>query len=106
MSFAEIGRSIPFREAFDLVHELQVEFGSHLTASLGDWQFAIGYGDFIAWLHATSAVNANRDPKKHPKPIELPVPWDRAGGATADVSPEERARLKAALMRRSAFAER
>ena len=55
-------------------------------------------------MHATSAVNANRDPKVVKKPIELPVPWDRDVSATDQVTDEERAKLRAELARRSAFA--
>lgn len=72
---------------------------------MAKWEFAIGYGDFIGWLHATSFINVNRDPKKTPKPIELPVPWDRGHAATEQVSDEERAALKKKLLRHSAFRE-
>lgn len=54
-------------------------------------------------MHATSAVNANRDPKVVKKPIELPVPWGRNESATEQVTDEERANLRADLARRSAF---
>jgi hypothetical protein len=101
----EIGRSIPFSEAIDLVTELEHDFGSHLTASVAGWEFAISYGEFITWLHATAFVNSNRDPKQTPKPIELPVPWDRGRPAAEQVTDEERAALKAKLLRHSAFAE-
>lgn len=50
-------------------------------------------------------MNANRDTKKNPQPIELPVPWNRGQSAAEQVTDEERAALKAKLLRHSAFAE-
>jgi hypothetical protein len=59
----------------------------------------------MASLHASSFINSNRDVKKHPKPILLPVPWPDKS-KESDVSPEEKARLRAVLIKHSAFADR
>jgi hypothetical protein len=58
----------------------------------------------IAHITATSTVNANRDTKKHPQPFLLPAPW-LGEGKDEEVTPEERAKLRARLLRHSAFAE-
>lgn len=58
----------------------------------------------MAAITASSTINANRDTKKHPDPIRLPMPYRDDAGKQADVTPEERAALRAALLRRSAFA--
>lgn len=50
-------------------------------------------------------MNTNRDRKIQPDPIELPVPWDRNKAAAEQVTDEERAALKAKLLKHSAFAE-
>jgi hypothetical protein len=57
----------------------------------------------MAGIHASAFMNANRDDKKHPEPFDLPLPWPKVA-AVADVTPEERAELRASLLRRSAFA--
>ena len=103
MSLDEVGRSISYPEAIDLVAELERDFGSHLNASINDWAFAAGYGEVMGAITASSTINANRDPKKHPDPIRLPMPYRDEATKTADVTPEERAALRADLVRRSAF---
>lgn len=99
----EVGRSISFREAIDLVDELRREFGSHLNAHLNGWDFAAGYGEVMAAVHANSFMNVNRDEKKQREPFELPLPWS-SSQKQEQVTPEERAVLRASLLRRSAFA--
>lgn len=47
-------------------------------------------------------MNANRDTKVHPDPVELPTPWTQS--QEVDVTAEERAQLRAQLEARSAFA--
>ncbi|MFC5930934.1 hypothetical protein [Cryobacterium melibiosiphilum] len=54
-------------------------------------------------IHAASFMNANRDVEEHPAPFDLPMPWPKVA-AIEDVTPEERAALRASLERRSAFA--
>ncbi|MDQ1174167.1 hypothetical protein QE430_002474 [Microbacterium testaceum] len=82
--------------------ELEREFGSHTSASVAGWKHTVSYGEFIAWTHATAFMNANRDTEAHPDPVELPTPWPDK--QAVDVTPEERARLRADLEARSAFA--
>jgi hypothetical protein len=55
-------------------------------------------------LTASSTLNSNRDPKKAPDPIDLPMPWPAKQSKSADVTPEERSALRAELLKRSAFA--
>jgi len=84
------------------VGELHREFGSHTSADVRGFDFAASYGDVMAGIHATSFVNSQRDPKQHPKPIHLGFPWpDEKQRAVRDseVTPEERAALKAKLAR-------
>lgn len=57
----------------------------------------------MAGIHAASFINSNRDVKKHPDPVELPVPWPSRAQAEK-VSPEDRAALREKLLRHSAFA--
>jgi hypothetical protein len=57
----------------------------------------------MAGIHASAFMNLNRDVKEHPDPFVLPHPWP-LNAAVEDVSPEERAALRASLLRRSAFA--
>lgn len=45
----------------------------------------------------------HRDSKKHRESIRLPMPWQHTQEGVADVTPEERAALRAELTRRSAF---
>lgn len=97
-----MGRSIPYREAIDYLAEIEREFGSHTFASVSGWKHTVSYGEFIAWLHATAFMNANRDTEEHPDPVEIPTPWpDRQ---EVDVTAEERAQLRASLDAHSAFA--
>jgi hypothetical protein len=58
----------------------------------------------MAGIHAKSFINANRDSKKYPEPVDLVFPWPKTA-SEEDVTPEERAALKAKLLRHSAFAE-
>lgn len=92
------------RDAIDYVTELRREFGSHTSADLRGFDFAASYGEVMAGIHAASFVNSQRDPKKNPRPIEMLFPWpnerDRAV-RDSEVTPEERAALKAKLARYS-----
>lgn len=64
----------------------------------------MSYGELMTALQTQSVLNVNRDEKAHPDPIRLPMPWPEGTGKHADVTPEERAALRAQLLRRSAFA--
>jgi hypothetical protein len=59
----------------------------------------------MAGIHAKAFMNANRDVKKQPNPVELVFPWSTTP-VEEEVTPEERAALKAKLLRHSAFAEK
>ncbi|TFD58033.1 hypothetical protein E3T43_07230 [Cryobacterium sp. Hh7] len=67
------------------------------------WDFAAGYGEFMTGLHAAAFMNSSRDSKIQKDPFDLPFPWPKVA-AVEDVTPEERAALRASLERRSAFA--
>ncbi len=93
LSLSDIGGAVSYGEAILLVQELQREFGSHLAAELMGWEFAAGYGEVMAGLHASAYMSVHFE-----KP-QIFMPWTD----TPTVTPEERARLKEALKRRSAF---
>jgi len=75
-----------------------------LNASLHKWGFVATYGELMAAITATSTVNYHRDTKKNPQPITLPMPFSGGESAEPDVTPAERAALRADLIKRSAFA--
>jgi hypothetical protein len=100
LSLSEIGRSIPYREAIDLVDELEREIGSHYMAAKLGWSFAAGYGELMAGLHLSAFINANRDPKS--TPVEVMLPWTVAE-PEEQVSAAERAHLREQLRKRSAI---
>jgi hypothetical protein len=81
------------------------EFGSHLRAEIVGWDFAASYGEVMAGLYAEAYVNVHRDTKSQPEPRELLHPWPSATRAE-EVTPEERARLRALLLANSAFRDR
>ena len=85
--------------------ELSRQYDSHLRVSLQGWDFAASYGDVMVAQLAAGYLNAHRDEKKHPAPFEFQWPWPTEP-REEDVTPEERARLKALLQRHSAFADR
>jgi hypothetical protein len=99
-----VGVTVSLEEAASLVVELRRESGSHLNAAEGGWEFAATYGEQMAFLHSSSFINANRDTKAHPQPIRLPNPWPDEEKAE-EVTEEERAALRARLVRHSAFAK-
>lgn len=104
LDLAEVGRSIPWRDSIDYVREMLREYGSHTSANVRGYDFAVSYGDLMAGVHATSFVNSNRDPKKNPHPIELLWPWPderERSKRESEVTPEERAALMATLHRYS-----
>jgi hypothetical protein len=58
----------------------------------------------MSGITATATLNANRDPKEHPKPHMLPMPWSDKK-PEEQVTDQERALLKSVLERHSAFAQ-
>jgi len=95
---------VSYPEAIDLVNELRREWGTHVHANLQGWAFVASYGEVIGALHASAFINANRDPKQTPDPIDLPMPFSSTDAAE-EVTSEELADLRARLRARSAFAE-
>jgi hypothetical protein len=57
----------------------------------------------MAGIHASAFMNANRDTKVQKDPFELPMPWPEESSSD-EVTADERAQLRATLLRRSAFA--
>lgn len=98
-----IGRKCTYGEALDLVDQLQLDTGSHISAELSGWLFPASYGELMAGLHAQAYINVHRDVKKHPNPFAgwSPLPGDKS--ERADVTPEEREMLRQSLIARSAF---
>ena len=64
--------------------------------------FAASYGEVMTGIHAASFMNTNRDVKQQKEPFDIPMPWPKAA-IEEEVTPEERAILRASLKRRSAF---
>jgi hypothetical protein len=87
------------------VNELLRDQSSHLWASLAGWSWVASWGDVATVQLLEMYANTHRDEKSQPKPIELPMPFDRVA-KTADVTKEERDELRAQLVARSAFRDR
>lgn len=102
LSLADVGHSIRFGEAVDLVDQLHLEMGSHLNASIGKWGWAATWGEMIAARHAEWYINAHRE--EGTPVVELPMPWPKTP-VEEDVTDEERETLRASLRARSAFRE-
>lgn len=77
--------------------------GTHLHADLARWAYPATWADLATIAAATSTVNANRDAKKQPEPIEFPWPWTGVEDAAEQVTDEERDALKETLRKYSAF---
>lgn len=98
--WSEVGESVPYGEALDLVRELRKEWASHLVASESGWSWVSSLGDIVATLHAESYINVHREDT-----FRLPKPWDNDAPAVV-VTDVERAELVEKLERRSAFRDR
>lgn len=103
VSVDEVGRSIPYGEAWLLVLELRRESGSHTHMAWHGFTETASLADFAALRHAEWYMNAHRKPNT--PLIELPRIWE-APDPNADVTPERRAELEAQLEQRSAFKDR
>lgn len=106
MSLAELGESVTFGEALDLVDQLQLETGSHLSASVNGHQWASTWGERHMFLLNSRHLNIHRDEKKHPQPIDLPAPWDEVTAPEPEPTPEELEAARARLRSVSAFRDR
>lgn len=98
----EIGESVSFGEALDLVVELLKETGSHVVAELSGLTRSMSWADMAMVVLAEGYLNAHRDTKKQPKPVTLFELWEKRD-TNADVTPERRRELEEQLERRSAF---
>ena len=92
LPLAEIGESIPWVEAVDLIDELGNHPGSHYWSALNGMESPTTLGELATIIHATRVLNLYRpegtDPVRLPSPIPEP-------SAEADVTPEERDELVA-----------
>lgn len=104
LSVDNIGDSITFGEAVDLVAELRDQPGSRTHASSAGWSWPATIADIATILHAESFINVHRDRKVTREPIRLPRPWSEKPAA-AEVTAEERAQLRARLVASSPFAD-
>ncbi len=102
ISLDEVGDSVTYGEALDLVVELMKETGSHLVAELTGMTRPLSWADLSVITLTEAYLNSHRDPKKQPKPVQLFELWEKKD-PNADVAPERRRELKAQLERRSAF---
>lgn len=100
VSLDDVGLTIPFGEAIDLVNELKREWGSHLNAAIAEWDFPATYGEIIGAMHLESALNQFR--AEGSKPATVLKPW-RDKDAAPKVTAEEFAVLALQLEARSAF---
>lgn len=74
LSIDDLGLTVTWGEAIDLVSELTRESGSHLFAALAGFRFAASQADLAGIVHAEAFLNVNRDAKEYPEPIRLPSP--------------------------------
>lgn len=102
ISLGDVGESVSFGEALDLVVELLKETGSHLVAELTGLNRPMSWADMSMVILAETYLNAHRDPKKQPKPVTLFDMWEKRD-PNSDVTTERRAELEEQLERRSAF---
>ena len=100
---SEVGRSIPYGEAWLLLFELRRESGSHTHMIKHGFTETASLAEFAAIMHAEWYMNVHK--QKNTPQIELPRVWEKPN-PNADVTPERRAELEAQLERRSAFADR
>lgn len=100
VSLDDVGLTVPFGEAIDLVNELQREWGSHLSAAIAEWSFPATYGEIVGAMHLETVLNQFR--KEGSKPSTVLMPWPDKSAAPK-VSPEEFAELSRQLEARSAF---
>lgn len=103
IGLGEVGESVSFGEAIDLIVELMRETGSHIVADLTGLHRPMSWADIAMVTLAEAYLNAHRDVKKHPKPVQLFEVWVKQD-PNADVTPERRRELEEQLERRSAFA--
>ena len=87
---ADLGRTVPVREALDLIGELQHE-RSHFAAAAAGWSRPASTTDLHLQLLTTAAG------------AKLPWPWQGTGQAEAPATPEERAEAEALLQKYSAI---
>jgi hypothetical protein len=100
MPVSAIGREITYGEAWLLVLELRRESGSHMHMVRYGLTETATLADLAAIRHAEWYMNVHK--KDNVPEIELPHPWEKPD-PNADVTPEQRADLRAQLQRRSAF---
>lgn len=98
-----MGLSYSYEEAADLIDQLMLDTGSHVTASVRGWSYPMSRQEQYALALFARVTNALRDKKE--KPFEPDWPWP-AEPQAEDVTPEERDTLRAKLRARSAFGQK
>jgi len=93
----DLGETISWPEAFDLINRLQVEMGTHTHASVHGWDFPATYGELLQQRLTQRVFDFLRG--KDDDRVDVPVPWT-AGPIASD---EELKAADAALERRSAI---
>lgn len=86
LSVDEIGESIPWREAIDLVDGLTNQDGTHTQAAVVGWRWPMTRADIDLRSLRLLTMNIYRNEKEHPAPYELPWPWDPAPFTPAEVA--------------------
>jgi hypothetical protein len=97
LSLDDIGSSLPYREADELLDRLRAEWGTHTHAADHGLLFPMTYGEYLQLL-LTRRVTAFLRGKDEEMP-EIVTPWP----TVPLVTDEEFKRLEAELERRSAI---
>ena len=103
MSLDDVGRSIRFGEAIDLIEGLKLEFGSHLATELAEFKWSTSMSEIAQLTLVNSYLSVHTDSKSG-TPVGLPMPWKSEEEKASEVAPDERARLLAIIEARAAAA--
>lgn len=100
LSIHEIGKSLGYGEAVDLVEQLLHEQGSHVSMSLHGWDYPASRSDIQLMAVFAKLVNMNQP--EGSTPFSPAWPWPSEADE-AEVSADELAESKAILAANSAF---
>lgn len=101
-SLDELGVTVRYGEAIDLVEGLLETRGTRVHAAVRDWAYTMTRDQQLMQLLVELYAEVHRDPKKRSTPMSLGWPWPDE----ADVTEEEREALTQQLIARSALAGR
>lgn len=90
-------------EAVDLLEQLLLDMGSHLSASVAGWSFPMSRSEMYDAALLATVINITKG--KGDKRFLPDWPWSDKPKAE-DVTPEERTVLRAQLQSKSAFGQK